>query len=343
MAEEASGPTRVATDEATIRPASEQHNIGRLSREVLRSLEQRSNVRGLTQLVIHAGLIAACGYGYLRHGSRACLVGQAFCGAFLFNALHECVHHTAFRTRWMNRVAGHTFGLLTLRPMNHYTFYHYNHHKFTGDPKRDPELQESFIDLRLDSPVPYLAYLSGAPFWLDRVSTLLRHAVAGWVLPREQLFLTPSTRATMLAEARCYVAVYTAVVAAAVLDRGGAVRHAIIHGWVLPTLLAQPFLRFYLVAEHTGCPNTDDMLSNTRTTETFWWYRLLAWQMPFHAEHHAFPFVPFHRLAALHEALKASGLKAAQHCTPTGEGGYFGVHVGIVRSFLRGTKGSEQE
>ncbi|MEP3331345.1 fatty acid desaturase [Sedimentitalea sp.] len=28
---------------------------------------------------------------------------------------------------------------------------------------------------------------------------------------------------------------------------------------------------------------------------------LLAWNMPYHAEHHSFPSVPFHRLPALHQ------------------------------------------
>ena len=29
----------------------------------------------------------------------------------------------------------------------------------------------------------------------------------------------------------------------------------------------------------------------------------LAWQMPYHAEHHLFPSVPFHRLPALHRLI----------------------------------------
>jgi fatty acid desaturase len=32
--------------------------------------------------------------------------------------------------------------------------------------------------------------------------------------------------------------------------------------------------------------------------------RLLMWNMPYHAEHHLYPFIPFHRLAAAHAAIK---------------------------------------
>jgi fatty acid desaturase len=32
--------------------------------------------------------------------------------------------------------------------------------------------------------------------------------------------------------------------------------------------------------------------------------RLVTWNMPFHAEHHALPTVPFHKLPELHEAVR---------------------------------------
>ena len=62
------------------------------------------------------------------------------------------------------------------------------------------------------------------------------------------------------------------------------------------SLLGQPFLRAYLLAEHARCPHVANMLENTRTTFTTALVRLIAWNMPFHAEHHAYPAVPFHKL-----------------------------------------------
>ena len=38
------------------------------------------------------------------------------------------------------------------------------------------------------------------------------------------------------------------------------------------------------------------MLTNTRTMKTNPVVRWLAWQMPYHCEHHTFPSVPFHAL-----------------------------------------------
>ena len=74
--------------------------------------------------------------------------------------------------------------------------------------------------------------------------------------------------------------------------------------WVMPMLLGQPFLRLYLLAEHGGCPKVRDMLANTRTTKTTALVRFLAWNMPYHTEHHVYPAVPFHRLPEAHDLLK---------------------------------------
>jgi fatty acid desaturase len=75
--------------------------------------------------------------------------------------------------------------------------------------------------------------------------------------------------------------------------------------WILPFLLGQVFLRPYLLAEHTACAFTRDCLDNTRTTLTLPLVRLFAWNMPYHAEHHAYPAVPFHALPRLHERVRA--------------------------------------
>ena len=74
--------------------------------------------------------------------------------------------------------------------------------------------------------------------------------------------------------------------------------------WIGPQLLAQPILRAYLLAEHTGCTLDRNGLTNTRTTLTTAPVRLLMWNMPYHAEHHLFPSIPFHRLAEAHAAIR---------------------------------------
>jgi fatty acid desaturase len=74
---------------------------------------------------------------------------------------------------------------------------------------------------------------------------------------------------------------------------------------VIPALLGQPMLRLYLLAEHSACPRSLDMLENSRTTYTNAPVRLLAWNMPFHAEHHAWPSIPFHALPAANALIRS--------------------------------------
>jgi fatty acid desaturase len=95
--------------------------------------------------------------------------------------------------------------------------------------------------------------------------------------------------------------------------------------WLLPALLGQPFLRAYLLAEHTLCPLVPDMLRNSRTTRSTGLVRRLAWNMPYHAEHHAHPALPFHALPAAHALLAARVTVQAD--------GYVAVQRQIVGAF----------
>ena len=111
---------------------------------------------------------------------------------------------------------------------------------------------------------------------------------------------------------------------------GGAVASALLFGWatpfvywILPQLLCQPFLRAYVLAEHTGCTLDRNGLTNTRTTLTNAAVRLLMWNMPFHAEHHLYPSIPFHRLPDAHAAIRDK-LGFVQH-------GYLRWNLGIMR------------
>ncbi len=73
---------------------------------------------------------------------------------------------------------------------------------------------------------------------------------------------------------------------------------------LVPVLLGQPVLRLYLLAEHRDCPKVANMFENTRTVFTTRALRFVAWNRPYHIEHHVCPAVPFHQLPALHGLMK---------------------------------------
>jgi len=109
-------------------------------------------------------------------------------------------------------------------------------------------------------------------------------------------YLSAKEHRKVVFEARALLLVYGCVATVAVMT-GSAL---LLVYWLGPVLLAQPALRAFLLAEHTGCPEVPEMTRNTRTTLTVRLVRLLGWNMPYHAEHHLHPSVPFHALPRLH-------------------------------------------
>ena len=260
--------------------------LRRLSTAEKRELTRRSDARGLVQLGGHLALIGVClSLSMTQDGPVAAtaLLGQGVAMAFLFTAMHECSHGTAFRSHWLNRLVGRAAGMLLLIGPGWFFHFHQDHHRHTQDPARDPELAtpkpRNFFE--------YALYLSAAPFWLGNLRVLAGNALGR----RCDDYVPVQRRAAIMREARRMLAGY-AVILPVLAWQGW-----LWTGLVLPLLVGQPFLRAYLLAEHAGCDEiTGNMLVNTRTLLTLPPVRWLAWNMPFHAEHHSFLAVPFHAL-----------------------------------------------
>ncbi len=263
----------------------------------LKALSARSDARGLAQLGLHTGALALTGAAVLASAGTAwSLPATAVHGVvlvFLFSGLHESVHRTAFRSRALNDRVARVAGFLLVLPPDFFRHFHYAHHRHTRDPARDPELAVGAPE----SLAGYLWLVSGLPYWGERIRTTLKHALTGRV---DEPFVPAADRARIVAEARAYLALY-ALAAAASAASGS---DALLRLWIVPALVGQPVLRLYLLAEHTGCPMVREMLDNTRTTLTNAIVRRLAWNMPYHVEHHLFPGVPFHALPAVHREVK---------------------------------------
>jgi fatty acid desaturase len=290
-----------------------------LDRQAIRPLEVRSDWRGSIQFTAHCALLLLTGAAiYAARGSTwifAAMVLHGVALIFLFSAEHECIHRTAFRSRWLNDAVAWVAGLVLLLPPGYFRYFHFAHHRHTQDPERDPELA---------SPKPrtlgeWLLQASGWHYWRAEISLLVAHA-----LGRVTLSFAPArAHAELIREARLFIAIYAAAGAISIALRSD----ALLVYWILPAILGQPFLRLYLMAEHTGCALNSDMLANSRTTLSNPAVRFLAWNMPYHAEHHAFPSLPFHALPAAHRLLRGD-LKVVAR-------GYFDVQRGIVAGLRR--------
>ncbi|WP_179379958.1 fatty acid desaturase [Jannaschia marina] len=253
-------------------------------------LTRRSDARGLAHLAGHLALIALPAAGIVAGvpGWPILMLPLGIALVFLFTLQHETTHLTPFRTRALSLWVGRLCGLILALPHGWFTLFHMAHHRHTQDPARDPELATPKPTTRAG----YAWHLTGLPTWRAQLSTLWRNAFGAIDAP----YIPARRHADLRREARLMLAIYTGL-ALASLAAGTA---ALLWLWIMPLLLGQPVLRLYLLAEHGRCPTVADMFLNTRTTLTSRAVRFLAWNMPFHAEHHAWPAVPFHQLPALH-------------------------------------------
>ncbi len=288
--------------------------VAALSRDKKQELTRKSDRRGLSALAVHMGGIVLLG---VLIGLRVplwpvLLLPQGILIIFLFTTLHETIHRTAFKTVWINDAVARFCGFLIVLPADWFRYFHFAHHRHTQDPERDPELA---------SPKPetwrhYVWHVSGLPIWASHVTTLVRNARGRCV----DEYVPVSARGKVTSEARWMLVAYGLLAAGSI----GLGWPLLLFVWVVPALLGQPFLRLYLLAEHGRCAFVANMFENSRTTFTNRLVRRLAWNMPYHAEHHAFPGVPFHRLPQFHALTR-------EHLVETEEG-YWRFHEKYARA-----------
>ena len=285
-------------------------------------LTQRSTMPGLLHLAGHLGAIALTGalIAVQIPGWPALLPLHGVLLIFLFALEHEATHQTPFAQNRLNDAIGFLCGVVLLLPFEWFRYFHLAHHRHTNIPGKDPELLSGAAPT---TPGAYLIHITGLPYWAGMARQLAISARG-----RDHAdFLPASARPRVTRQARLMILLYLMLGASLLFSP------LLIWLWIVPVLLGQPVLRLYLLAEHGRCAHVADMFANTRTTFTTRLVRFLAWNMPYHVEHHALPGVPFHKLPELHRLTRAY-LKETEQ-------GYVRFHQGYIaglRSAGRGAK-----
>lgn len=260
--------------------------------ELREAMVAKADGPGLRHLAMHLGAILACA-GLIAAGVPGwwlLLPVQGVLIVFLFTLEHEATHRTPFASVGLNDWVGRLAGFLILLPFEWFRYFHLAHHRWTNIEGKDPELAGGKPETRL----AWAWHVTGLPYWWAETK-LIAVLVAGRA---EGEFLPESAKGRIVREARFLALIY--VLAGLSLYW----TPILLWVWVVPVLLGQPFLRLYLLAEHGDCPRVANMFQNTRTTFTNRIVRFLAWNMPYHVEHHVWPQVPFHRLPELHGMIK---------------------------------------
>ena len=219
----------------------------------------------------------------------------------MFACLHETVHNTAFKTRWLNRITAFLAGIAHIYPSTVIRELHFTHHRHTHIPGKDPEISVG------NKPIPsivsslpyYIVWVSGLPLFMFKNVMAIAGALGMPEFIRKKFFpfVRPKVRLELFWNSLIVVGVQAGFILLAIYVNPG------FWGLFFGQIIGHCFLASYTSAEHTGLPNKGNIMERTRSIRASRFVNFIMWNMPYHAEHHAYPAIPFYALPKLHELI----------------------------------------
>lgn len=315
------------------------HDSQRLDKEAIRKLQTRENKKALFRFGIQFVLMwGSAAIVVLRYDQAwwqwlpALLVYSAMVLP-MFAVGHETVHKTAFSSPLLNDIVLWLSCIPIFYVPEIFRRLHFAHHRYTQDPERDPEIS---IGGQPAPPVVgslfmYMSFLSGLPLLSYKIGTMLAGAFGYTSLVWKRLlsYVSPKHQARVRWESRAMLLFHVGYVWLAWTYLPGL--------WLLLVgqVIGHCFLSMLLTAEHNGLPHEGSIFERTRTTRTNGLIRFLMWNMSYHAEHHAYPAVPWHALPQLHTLLQDELLHEGD--------GYPSFHKNVLGSLSKGQPFSETQ
>lgn len=211
----------------------------------------------------------------------------------LFVLHHDCMHGTAFKNDFYNRLAGRLYAMVFTMTFTTNRETHMRHHAYIADPERDPD--EWYFSGKLSQ------------IWLR----IWRYYE--WYTRIALTKYGKRVRRTVLIEQGWNLG-FWAVIHAVLISQGMGLKVLYIF-WLPMCVLAfiiNPITRGYEHAPLTlypaGDPNKQDMAKNTVTVASPLLGYLTA-NINYHAEHHAYPRCPFYNLQKLHRIFQEEKLQ----------------------------------
>jgi len=206
------------------------------------------------------------------------LIGNQLYLMFILH--HDCMHGTAFRNDFFNRLMGRLYAVTFTMTFTVNRQTHMRHHAYVSDPERDPD-EYYFAGTLSQIWFRLWRYYE----WYTRIA-LTRYG--------------KGVRNTVLIEQGTNLAIWALV--HVVLFSMGIGLKAVYIFWLplaVVALVINPFTRGYehspLTLYPQGDPRRRDMSKNTITVANRW----LGWwwaNITYHVEHHAYPRCPFYNL-----------------------------------------------
>lgn len=305
---------------------------------ILIGLMKKSDQKGFERLFTNLGIMALTAYGIHSLGvyplnmesftleKLLLFIPLYFFYAFQFQCFafagqHEFLHRNAFKTKKINDLCLFYTGVFTFEFGEHERVMHKQHHTFTNNIDRDPELTSyysrevlenggfrnvstsrfSYIRQFLDIPYTFKCRLGRVFF--SAMGIPVDYSGTGWSL-KEWTYSTESgimrtLQRTAIIQILHWVAIGT------LFGQTSEGRKALLFWWIIPVLLGYPVVNFVRNLEHADCEvsKQPNCLLNTRSVRSNLFIRLLLWDTNYHAEHHCYPMVPFYNLHKLNDEM----------------------------------------
>lgn len=284
------------------------HRSHKISPQVLQLLIKKNNQTALVRFIVMYSLFLIVGIGLVWSWNESTFLWLTFLFVFgmlvcsLFACQHESIHNTAFKSKQLNQIAAFITGLSYVYPSTIFRELHFTHHRHTHEPGLDPEISlggKAIPSIVSNLPF-YLTWLSGFPLFMFKLGMTFVGALGmpEWIRKNVYPFIRAEVRLKLLLECWLILILHLSLVGLAIYVYQG------FWGIFIGLLLGHCLLASYTAAEHNGLPHEGSILEKTRSIAAPYFVKLLMWNMPYHAEHHAYPAVPFHALPKLHEELK---------------------------------------
>ncbi len=291
--------TKEAIDSGLVSANWYQTPIERKTMKQLMARSDQSAIRD-TLILLSVMLVSLCG-GVFFWGSwwsvPFWLVYGVLYGSAMDSRWHECGHGTAFKTAWMNNALYQLASFMMIRNPEAWRWSHSRHHTDTIIVGRDPEI----VAMRPTNLPKILLGFVGVADAYEGLKQMLLNAF-GKFSADELDYIPASELSKAVRVARHWCLIYWITLMSALAM--GSLLPLMIIG--LPRLYGAWHHVLTGIIQHAGlADNVIDHRLNSRTCYMNPVSRFIYWNMNYHVEHHMFPMVPYHKLPALHEILKA--------------------------------------
>jgi fatty acid desaturase len=221
------------------------------------------------------------------------LLGLAF--AHAVELQHQCLHNTAYHSRFLNRMVGVLLGVPLFVSYSDYQNSHLKHHRLLGTPEDKEFFNYSYQ--KLTSLAAFIPHLWMVRHYMD-IGVYILKSVFGQLVREKEATLKTARRIRS-----------EYILMALFLGGMGAITvifqtPIFLKLWVLPFLIGVPTHALIELPEHMGCNvHTPNVLENTRTIKAG---RIVVWFVDgnnYHVEHHWLAGVPNDKFPVLHTHL----------------------------------------